>query len=168
MHHMPLLQVRHVPGSAGCSGHTSICKTTTDAVFSLEAECCQGIIIMIACGQRGLPRLLSTCCFVALCRQKTIDSKTWCNGCGDGTGIWCGNCLFIRIGENLNEVGTKQQRAQLQTYWLSLCHVGLCSTCKGTDKAQLPGSGHESWAAGNAAHCTLGMLLVSAQQLVSM
>lgn len=44
-------------------------------------------------------------------RQKTIDEKTWCpcaNGVngrrGTGRGIWCGNCLWLRMGQNINEV----------------------------------------------------------------
>ena len=37
-----------------------------------------------------------------LARQKTDDPKTSCGGCGRGQ--WCGNCLELRVGQNLDEV----------------------------------------------------------------
>lgn len=47
----------------------------------------------------------------AVCRQKTVDEKTFCpcaggvNGRrGTGRGIWCGNCLWLRMGQNIHEI----------------------------------------------------------------
>ncbi|KAK9917271.1 hypothetical protein WJX75_002601 [Coccomyxa subellipsoidea] len=63
-----------------------------------------------------------TCHF---CRQKTVEQKTWCpceNGIngrrGTRRGIWCGNCLWLRMGQNLEEV-------------LPLCEAGVwrCPSC---------------------------------------
>ena len=49
---------------------------------------------------------------LGLDRQKTIDVKTWCPCSqnarvpfgGKGRGYWCGACLQIRMGQNINEV----------------------------------------------------------------
>ncbi|BDA50698.1 hypothetical protein COCOBI_16-3740 [Coccomyxa sp. Obi] len=58
-------------------------------------------------------------------RQKTVEQKTWCpceNGMngrrGTARGVWCGNCLWLRMGQNLNEV-------------LPLCEEGVwrCPSC---------------------------------------
>jgi hypothetical protein len=38
-------------------------------------------------------------------RQKTVDVKTECASCCSGRGNWCGTCLFLRMGENIDEVG---------------------------------------------------------------
>ena len=44
-------------------------------------------------------------------RQKTVDEKTFCpcaggvNGRrGTARGVWCGNCLWLRMGQNLHEI----------------------------------------------------------------
>lgn len=50
-----------------------------------------------------------TCHF---CRQRTIEVKTVCSRCegvkdqvgGAGRGYWCGACLWLRMGENIEEV----------------------------------------------------------------
>ena len=52
-------------------------------------------------------------------RQKVTGEKTSCP-CGDASGIWCGNCLDIRMGENLDEV-------RLWACWVVRSRV--CSTC---------------------------------------
>ena len=41
------------------------------------------------------------------CRQKTIDPKTTCTVCHSLRGSFCGMCLQIRYGENLDEVREK-------------------------------------------------------------
>ncbi|KAH7617569.1 putative Cell division cycle-associated 7-like protein [Nannochloris sp. 'desiccata'] len=50
-----------------------------------------------------------TCHF---CRQRTTETKTVCSMCdgvnnfygGPARGYWCGSCLWLRIGENIDEV----------------------------------------------------------------
>ena len=44
-------------------------------------------------------------------RQKTVDEKTFCpcvggvNGRrGSARGVWCGNCLWLRMGQNIHEI----------------------------------------------------------------
>ncbi|KAL4423864.1 hypothetical protein ABPG75_001165 [Micractinium tetrahymenae] len=38
------------------------------------------------------------------CRQKTLGKRTSCSGCGSLQGVLCGDCLFMRYGENVDEV----------------------------------------------------------------
>ncbi|PSC73301.1 ubiquitin-ligase zinc ion binding [Micractinium conductrix] len=37
------------------------------------------------------------------CRQKTMGKRTCCAGCQSLTGVLCGDCLFMRYGENVDE-----------------------------------------------------------------
>ncbi len=46
------------------------------------------------------------------CRQRTVQIKTVCSSCegvnnvygGPGRGYWCGSCLWLRMGENIDEL----------------------------------------------------------------
>jgi len=55
------------------------------------------------------PYECKTCHF---CRQRTTEAKTVCSRCegvnnfygGPARGYWCGSCLWLRMGENIDEV----------------------------------------------------------------
>jgi Zinc-finger domain of monoamine-oxidase A repressor R1 len=55
------------------------------------------------------PYHCKTCHF---CRQRTTEVKTVCSSCdgcnnffgGPARGYWCGSCLWLRVGENIDEV----------------------------------------------------------------
>lgn len=55
------------------------------------------------------PYNCKTCHF---CRQRTTEIKTVCSTCngvnnfygGPARGYWCGSCLWLRVGENIDEV----------------------------------------------------------------
>jgi hypothetical protein len=55
------------------------------------------------------PYNCKTCHF---CRQRSVEPKTACSKCegvsnyfgGAGRGYWCGSCLWLRVGENIEEV----------------------------------------------------------------
>jgi len=38
------------------------------------------------------------------CRQKTMGKRTACSSCASLQGVFCGDCLFMRYGENIEEV----------------------------------------------------------------
>lgn len=38
------------------------------------------------------------------CRQKTLGKRTSCSQCESLQGVFCGDCLYMRYGENLDEV----------------------------------------------------------------
>lgn len=38
------------------------------------------------------------------CRQKTLGKRTSCSTCQSLQGVFCGDCLYMRYGENINEV----------------------------------------------------------------
>lgn len=38
------------------------------------------------------------------CRQKTLGKRTACSGCHTLQGVLCGDCLYMRYGESVNEV----------------------------------------------------------------
>ena len=43
----------------------------------------------------------------SMCRQKTDCEKTRCvcaQSGGRANGTWCGNCLWVRMGQNVHEV----------------------------------------------------------------
>lgn len=39
------------------------------------------------------------------CRQKTVSKHTTCTKCESLQGVFCGDCLFMRYGENIDQVG---------------------------------------------------------------
>lgn len=38
------------------------------------------------------------------CRQKTLGKRTACSECASLNGVFCGDCLYMRYGENIEEV----------------------------------------------------------------
>lgn len=38
------------------------------------------------------------------CRQKTLGKRTSCSSCGSLQGVFCGDCLYMRYGENIDEL----------------------------------------------------------------
>lgn len=104
---MPLLQV-HEAVAWGQEGADKHMRTHVQHACGTGASSCT------LPGAAWQPQLLYKCCphdaatlplrlVHAYCRQKVIGEKTYCP-CGDASGIWCGNCLDIRMGENLDEV----------------------------------------------------------------
>ena len=53
-------------------------------------------------GNRIYDPVRGACCHQ--CRQKTVCKHTSCAGCGQLRGQFCGDCLFMRYGENIDEV----------------------------------------------------------------
>lgn len=51
------------------------------------------------------------------CRQKTLGKRTSCSKCDSLQGVFCGDCLFMRYGENIEEV-------------LSVADTWVCPTCR--------------------------------------
>ena len=45
------------------------------------------------------------------CRQKTLGTHTSCDCCGRLSGIFCGDCLFMRYGENVREANAAREAA---------------------------------------------------------
>lgn len=46
------------------------------------------------------------------CRQKTLGTHTACDCCGRLSGIFCGDCLFMRYGENVREANAAREAAR--------------------------------------------------------
>lgn len=46
------------------------------------------------------------------CRQKTLGTHTSCDCCGRLSGIFCGDCLFMRYGENAREANAAREAAR--------------------------------------------------------
>ncbi|KAK9833126.1 hypothetical protein WJX74_007989 [Apatococcus lobatus] len=55
-----------------------------------------------AAGQRVYDKIEGKTCHQ--CRQKTICKHTSCSSCELLVGVFCGDCLYMRYGENLNEL----------------------------------------------------------------
>lgn len=63
------------------------------------------------------------------CRQKTLGLRTWCNQCKSLRGQFCGDCLFMRYGENVVETSKNK-------YWAcpgcrGICNCSCCRIKKG-------------------------------------
>ncbi|KAL3135633.1 hypothetical protein ABBQ38_006114 [Trebouxia sp. C0009 RCD-2024] len=54
------------------------------------------------------------------CRQKTLGKHTTCSCCNSLQGVLCGDCLFMRYGENILEVAEKDE-------WTCPVCRGLCN-----------------------------------------
>jgi len=71
-----------------------------------------------------------TCHF---CRQRTTEIKTVCSLCegvnnyygGPARGYWCGSCLWLRVGENIDEVRNRED-------WVCPACRDLCN-CSGAN-----------------------------------
>ncbi|XP_022148527.1 uncharacterized protein LOC111017154 [Momordica charantia] len=63
------------------------------------------------------------------CRQKTLGHHTHCSKCNSGQGQLCGDCLYVRYGENVMEVN-------MDPKWIcpvcrGICNCSLCRQSKG-------------------------------------
>ena len=63
------------------------------------------------------------------CRQKTVCKHTSCGGCGAARGQFCGDCLFMRYGENVDEAA--RDPAWLCPPCRDLCNCSFCRQRKG-------------------------------------
>ncbi|PSC68566.1 Cell division cycle-associated 7 [Micractinium conductrix] len=54
------------------------------------------------------------------CRQKTLGQRTCCSRCKSGLGMLCGDCLFARYGENVEEAVANKD-------WVCPCCRDLCN-----------------------------------------
>ncbi|KAL1556984.1 hypothetical protein AAHA92_12529 [Salvia divinorum] len=63
------------------------------------------------------------------CRQKTLGQRTHCSNCSMVQGQFCGDCLYMRYGENVIE-------AKANSEWIcpvcrGICNCSLCRQAKG-------------------------------------
>ena len=63
------------------------------------------------------------------CRQKTVCKHTSCGFCGAARGQFCGDCLFMRYGENVDEATT--DAAWRCPPCRDLCNCSFCRQRKG-------------------------------------
>ena len=63
------------------------------------------------------------------CRQKTVCKHTSCAGCGAARGQFCGDCLFMRYGENVDEAA--RDAAWRCPPCRDLCNCSFCRQRKG-------------------------------------
>ena len=54
------------------------------------------------------------------CRQKTLGKRTCCTSCNSLHGQLCGDCLFMRYGEHVDEVLAQEE-------WTCPCCNDLCN-----------------------------------------
>ncbi|KAI3433932.1 hypothetical protein D9Q98_003734 [Chlorella vulgaris] len=54
------------------------------------------------------------------CRQKTLGQRTKCSRCKSGVGVLCGDCLFARYGEHVEEAAADES-------WVCPCCRDLCN-----------------------------------------
>lgn len=78
-------------------------------------------------GRRIYDPVNGECCHQ--CRQKTKGLRTKCGGCGSMRGVYCGDCLWMRQGQNIRE-------ALANPDWrcpscLDICNCSFCRTKKG-------------------------------------
>ena len=63
------------------------------------------------------------------CRQKTLGKRTACSLCNSLQGLFCGDCLFMRYGENIDEV--KQNSSWICPPCRDLCNCSFHRSRKG-------------------------------------
>lgn len=82
------------------------------------------------CGKDGRrvydPEMGETC---HQCRQKTLGLHTHCSKCNLVQGQFCGDCLFMRYGENVIEVN--QDPNWICPVCRGICNCSLCRHAKG-------------------------------------
>ena len=64
------------------------------------------------------------------CRQKTVCRHTSCGGCGELRGQFCGDCLWMRYGENVDEANAAGSAWRCPSC-RDLCNCSFCRTRKG-------------------------------------
>lgn len=83
------------------------------------------------------PKPCYECKSCHFCRQRTTEMKTVCSVCdgvnnyygGPARGIWCGSCLWLRVGENIDEVRDMKD-------WICPCCRDICN-CSGVNCMRL-------------------------------
>uniref|UniRef100_A0A7N0ZRH3 Zinc-finger domain-containing protein n=1 Tax=Kalanchoe fedtschenkoi TaxID=63787 RepID=A0A7N0ZRH3_KALFE len=78
-------------------------------------------------GKRVYDALNGTSCHQ--CRQKTLGQHTECSKCGSGYGQLCGDCLYMRYGENVTEVS--QNPNWVCPVCRDICNCSICRQAKG-------------------------------------
>lgn len=63
------------------------------------------------------------------CRQKTLGHRTNCSNCNMVQGQFCGDCLYMRYGENVIEA--KQNPNWICPVCRGICNCSLCRQAKG-------------------------------------
>ncbi|XP_042493993.1 cell division cycle-associated protein 7-like isoform X2 [Macadamia integrifolia] len=63
------------------------------------------------------------------CRQKTLGHHTHCSKCNLGQGQFCGDCLYMRYGENVLEAN--QNPNWICPVCRGICNCSLCRLSKG-------------------------------------
>ncbi|KAK1402605.1 Cell division cycle-associated 7-like protein [Heracleum sosnowskyi] len=63
------------------------------------------------------------------CRQKTLGRRTQCSSCKIGLGQFCGDCLFMRYGENVIEVN--KNPSWICPVCRGICNCSRCRLSKG-------------------------------------
>ena len=64
------------------------------------------------------------------CRQKTVCKHTSCGGCGELRGQFCGDCLWMRYGENVDEAVAAGDAWRCPPC-RDLCNCSFCRQRKG-------------------------------------
>jgi hypothetical protein len=64
------------------------------------------------------------------CRQKTVCKHTSCGGCGELRGQFCGDCLWMRYGENVDEAVAAGDAWRCPPC-RDLCNCSFCRQKKG-------------------------------------
>ena len=65
------------------------------------------------------------------CRQKTLGKRTSCSGCGSLHGVFCGDCLWMRYGEHVDEVMEGGGAGWVCPPCRDLCNCSFCRSRKG-------------------------------------
>ena len=67
------------------------------------------------------------------CRQKTLGKRTACSKCESLHGVFCGDCLWMRYGENVDEVMAEDgsRAAWVCPPCRDLCNCSFCRSRKG-------------------------------------
>ncbi|KAH0710752.1 hypothetical protein KY284_012179 [Solanum tuberosum] len=63
------------------------------------------------------------------CRQKTLGQRTACSNCKLGQGQFCGDCLYMRYGENVTE--TNENANWICPVCRGICNCSRCRREKG-------------------------------------
>ena len=79
-------------------------------------------------GRRIYDPVNGQCCHQ--CRQKTKGLRTACAGCGMMRGVYCGDCLYMRHGENIEEATAKGDAWRCPSC-RDICNCSFCRTKKG-------------------------------------
>jgi cell division cycle-associated protein 7 len=79
-------------------------------------------------GRRVYDQVNAQCCHQ--CRQKTKGMRTKCETCGMMRGVYCGDCLMMRQGENILEVNARGADWKCPSC-RDICNCSFCRTRRG-------------------------------------